>query len=254
MLSKSLIKLVRSLDVKKFRKESGLFVAEGNKIVHDLLDSDIYCEKIIATNKWLAENNIKNSNAEIIATNESDLSRISFLRAPQGVMGIFRQRTTETDNRIAEKTLCLALDDIQDPGNLGTIIRIADWFGIENIFCSNDTADIYNPKSIQATMGAIGHVKIHYTDLPQFLESQSKNTPIYGTFLDGDNIYSKELSANGIIVMGNEGKGIGKECARIINKRLFIPNYPSGRTTSESLNVSTATAIICAEFRRRLYV
>lgn len=254
MLSKSLIKFIRSLDVKKFRKESGLFVAEGGKTVNDLLDSDIHCEKIIATEEWIKKNNIKNYNAEIVIASEAELSRISFLRTPQGVMGLFRQRSTVVEKDIAEKKLCLALDDIQDPGNLGTIIRIADWFGIEEIFCSLDTADIYNPKSIQATMGAIGRVKIHYTDLPQFLESQSKTTPIYGTFLDGENIYSKELTPNGIIVMGNEGNGIGKECAKVINERLFIPNYPEGRATSESLNVSTATAIICAEFRRRLYV
>jgi TrmH family RNA methyltransferase len=147
--------------------------------------------------------------------------------------------------------LCLALDNVQDPGNMGTIVRIADWFGIENIFCSVGTADIYNPKTIQATMGAIGRIKVHYVNLPEFLESIKEKAPLYGTFLDGENIYSKELKGNGLIIMGNEGNGISKECSRNITERLFIPNYPSGRETSESLNVSVATAIICSEFRRR---
>jgi TrmH family RNA methyltransferase len=167
------------------------------------------------------------------------------------VLGIFEQRKEEITLEIATQKLCLALDDIQDPGNLGTIVRIADWFGIEHIFCSQGTADIYNPKAVQATMGAIGRIHLHYTSLPQFLESIKGKAPIYGTFLDGENIYGKELSSNGIIVMGNEGNGIGAECAQHINNRLFIPSYPTDRPTSESLNVSTATAIICSEFRRR---
>ena len=251
MLSKSLLKLIRSLDVKKFRKESGLFVAEGGKTVTDLLGSGIECKKIIATKLWLSENSINSANTEIIEVSEQELERASFLRTPQGVLGIFCQRNNVLDETIPQKELCLALDDIQDPGNLGTIIRIADWFGIEHIICSTNTADIYNPKTIQATMGAIARVNIYYTDLPLFLSNIKKQAPIYGTFLDGENIYDKELSQNGIIVMGNEGNGIGNECAKEIDRRLFIPNFPPHRATSESLNVSTATAIICAEFRRR---
>ena len=146
----------------------------------------------------------------------------------------------------------MALDDVQDPGNLGTIIRIADWFGIEHIFCSSGTADVYNPKTIQATMGAIARVKLHYCNLPDFLKSASqKNTPIFGTFLDGENIYTQELPANGIIIMGNEGNGISKQIAEMVTHRILIPNYPQGCETSESLNVAVATAIVCAEFRRR---
>lgn len=250
MVSKSLTKQIRSLELKKFRKESGLFVAEGGKTVVDILNSDIECCKIIATEQWLSQNNIKH-NVPIIVASEDELKRTSFLRTPQGVIGVFRQREENIDKEIPHNELCLALDDIQDPGNLGTIIRIADWFGIEHIFCSTNTADIYNPKTVQATMGAICRVKVHYTNLPEFLSALKGEVPVYGTFLNGENIYHKELTNNGIIVMGNEGNGIGKECERYIDERLFIPNYPANRETSESLNVSTATAIICAEFRRR---
>lgn len=250
MISKSLLKLIRSLDVKKYRKESGLFVAEGGKTVTDILHSDLKCEKIIATREWLHENRI-DTKVEITEVSNDELQRASFLRTPQGVLGVFRIREEEPDYTAPERELCLALDDIQDPGNLGTIIRIADWFGIEHIYCSTGTVDVYNPKTVQATMGAIGRIKVCYTQLPQFLESQKERASIYGTFLNGENMYDEELSDKGIIVMGNEGNGIGSECAQYINSKLFIPNYPIGRQTSESLNVSTATAIICAEFRRR---
>lgn len=250
MLSKQLLKLIHSLEQKKYRKESGLFVAEGGKTVGDLLTAGVRCDKILATKEWLSTHKLK-TNATIIEVSDDELKRASFLRAPQGVLALFAQQSEAVDSTIATRQLCLALDDIQDPGNLGTIIRIADWFGIEHIFCSNETADVYNPKTVQATMGAIGRVKLHYTNLPQLLASLKDSTPIYGTFLDGENMYEKEIENRGIIVMGNEGNGIGQECAKEINERLFIPNYPAGRDTSESLNVSMATAIICAEFRRR---
>lgn len=250
MLSKALLKHISSLNLKKQRKESGLFVAEGGKTVKDLIDAGIVAEKIIATKEWLDTNSIK-GNIQTIEAGEEEIRRASFLKTPQGVIGIFRQPKYTPDSEAPAKRLCLALDNIQDPGNLGTIIRIADWFGIEDIFCSLGTVDAYNPKTVQATMGAIGRVKIHYIDLPEFIVSLKGKATVYGTFLDGENIYSEELTANGLVVMGNEGNGIGKECAASITKRLLIPNYPAGRPTSESLNVSTATAIICSEFRRR---
>ncbi len=152
----------------------------------------------------------------------------------------------------AAKNLVLALDDVQDPGNLGTIMRIADWFGIKDIFCSKGTADIYNPKAVQATMGAISRVKIHYTELAKEIASLPASVPVYGTFLEGDIIYDTELSGNGVIIMGNEGNGISREVGKTINRKLYIPNWPAGAATSESLNVAIATAIVCAEFRRRL--
>ena len=250
MLSKALQKRIASLENKKQRRESGLFVAEGSKTVLDLIAAGVVPEKVIATANWLAENCL-NTGIEVIEVELEEMKRISFQQTPQGVMGIFRQPRYNTDTTTPQRELCLALDNVQDPGNLGTIIRIADWFGIENIFCSAGTADVYNPKTVQATMGAIGRVKVHYVDLPSFIETTKGRAPLYGTFLDGENIYGKELENRGVIIMGNEGNGISEECSKHITERLFIPNYPVGRETSESLNVSVATAIICSEFRRR---
>ena len=250
MLSKSLQKQISALENKKQRKESGLFVAEGGKTVLDLMAAGLKADKLIATAEWLEQHG-RVSGAEVIEVSNDEMRRISFQQTPQGIMGIFRQPQHKLDTSAPERELCLALDNVQDPGNLGTIIRIADWFGIENIFCSIGTADIYNPKTVQATMGAIGRVKVHYTDLPTLLATIKDKAPLYGTFLDGEDIYQKELKNKGLIIMGNEGNGISKECGAHITERLFIPNYPIGRETSESLNVSVATAIICSEFRRR---
>ena len=188
---------------------------------------------------------------EVMEVSNDEMRRASFQQAPQGVLAIFHQPQQEADLSAPCNELCLALDNVQDPGNLGTIIRIADWFGIKNIFCSIGTADAYNPKTVQATMGAIGRVRVHYLDLPLYVASLNGKAAIYGTFLDGENIYKKELCNKGIIIMGNEWNGISNECSTLVNERLFIPNYPAGCETSESLNVSVATAIICSEFRRR---
>ena len=163
---------------------------------------------------------------------------------------MFEQPFYKLDFEAPSRSLCLTLDGVQDPGNLGTIIRIADWFGIEDLFCSQNTVDVYNPKTIQATMGALSRVKVHYTDLIPFIQTLH-NVPVYGTFLDGDVIYQSELSPTGLIIMGNEGNGISPEIENIVTQRLYIPNYPKERKTSESLNVAVATSIICAEFRRR---
>ena len=237
--------------MKKFRKESGLFVAEGEKIVFDLIAAGMECVKLIATKRFLASLPALDG-TEIIETDDDELKKASFLRTPQGIMALFRQRDEACDFSVASRELSLALDDVQDPGNLGTIIRIADWFGIENVFCSQGTVDVYNPKTVQATMGALARVNVHYVDLPKFLSAaREAGAPVYGTFLNGGNIYEHGLSAAGVIVMGNEGKGIGAECERLVSDRILIPNFPAGRATSESLNVSTATAIVCSEFRRR---
>ena len=251
MLSKNTLKLITSLEQKKYRKESGLFVAEGGKTVNDLIDCGFVAEKVIATREWLDTHTLHGRH-DVIEVTEEELRRASFLRAPQGVLTLFRQPSYTLDHEAPAKRLCLALDNVQDPGNLGTIVRLADWFGIEEVYCSTGSADIYNPKCIQATMGAVGRVKVFYTELPEFLSKVKENAPVYGTFLDGEDLYDKQLETNGIILMGNEGNGISKECAQHVNERLFIPNYPAGRETSESLNVSTATAIICGEFRRRM--
>ncbi len=251
MLSKATLKLISSLGLKKYRKESGLFVAEGGKCVCDLLDCGIRAEKILATEEWL-EGHEPRYRAGVTLVSDDELKKASFLQAPQGIIAIMRQPVHEIDYKAPASRLCLALDGVQDPGNLGTIVRIADWFGIEEIYCSETCADIFNPKTVQATMGALGRIRIFYTSLPSFLERIKGETPIYGTFLDGKDMYSKELQGRGIILMGNEGKGISRECEQHVSERLFIPSYPQGRSTSESLNVSTATAIICSEFRRRM--
>lgn len=247
-LSKNKIKYIRSLEVKKVRKEEHVFLAEGPKLVGDLL-GHFHCRFLAATSSWFRKHTNVSAD-ELIEISSEELSRASLLKTPQEVLAVFEQPVYELSDRFVRRSLCLALDDIQDPGNLGTIIRIADWFGIEHVICSANTVDVYNPKTIQATMGAIARVKVHYTSLPEFIRSL-EDVPVFGTFLDGKNIYQQPLSAHGLIVMGNEGNGIGKETGELINRRLYIPNYPEGQETSESLNVAIATAVICAEFRRQ---
>ena len=250
MLTKNTIKLIRSLELKKFRTRENSFVAEGPKVVGDLL-AVMRPKMLFATSQWISENNTNGIDVEIVS--EDELSRISFLQHPQQVLAVFPMPSYDESidyTKELKGKLTLALDSVQDPGNLGTIIRIADWFGIETILCSHETADAYNPKVIQATMGSIARVRIIYTDLTKTLEAIASEMPIYGTFLDGENIHSRQLPQEAVIVMGNEGKGISQDVARLVTDRVLIPNYPEGRPTADSLNVAIATAITCAEFRR----
>lgn len=250
MLSKNDIKEIKSLEQKKFRTAKGLFVAEGHKLVDELLGR-FDCVLAIATDKWnRTGSRIPAERFEQVTPDE--LKRASLLQTPQDVLAVFRipQHHARLASTAAEN-LVLALDDVQDPGNLGTIVRIADWFGIKDIFCSKGTADVYNPKAVQATMGALARVRLHYTDLKQELESLGGTAPVYGTFLNGKNMYETELSRNGVIIMGNEGNGISPQVEAAVTHRLYIPNWPQGAPTSESLNVAIATAIVCSEFRRR---
>lgn len=246
-LSKNKLKYIRSLKEKKYRLEHNTFVAEGNKLICDLLPH-LKCQILVATSTFL-ETTDTNGIDEVIEVSESQLAQASFLQNPQQALAVFYQLRNDNTDDIKDQ-LILALDGIQDPGNMGTIVRLADWYGIQNIFCSHDSADIYNPKVVQATMGALARVNIHYTDLSDFLRN-NENIPVYGTFLDGKNMYEQNITPHGIIVMGNEGNGIRPEIEELINRKLYIPNYPIGQQTSESLNVAIATAIICAEFRRR---
>lgn len=248
MLSKAKIKWIHSLEMKKFRNEYGLFLAEGHKLVGDLLPL-LTCRFLAATPKWLAQHPATKAD-EICEVSDEELRRASIQQHPQEVLAVFEIPQHQLSIDELNKSLSLALDGVQDPGNLGTIIRIADWFGIENVICSKDTVDAYNPKTIQASMGAIGRVKVHYCLLPELFKQVQ--VPVFGTFLEGENIYRKTLPAQGIIVMGNEGKGVSKEVAALVDEKLFIPNFPLERQGSESLNVSTATAIVCSEFRRRI--
>ena len=250
MISKNKIKYIRSLELKKNRNKEGKFVAEGFKVVDDLLALQP-ADLIVATGEWLRGKHF-GAETEVIEVTDEELKKVSFLQHPQQVLAVFRQATSG-DYSINTSELSLALDGVQDPGNLGTIIRIADWFGITHIFCSQGTVDAFNPKPVQATMGALARVKLHYCDLKEFIRTQAaRHVPVFGTFLDGGNIYSQELSDHGVIVMGNEGNGVSQEVEALVSHKLLIPNYPQGQETSESLNVAVATAIVCAEFRRRM--
>lgn len=248
-LGKNRIKYIRSLELKKKRKEENVFLAEGPKLVGELTGV-FHCCFLAATAEWIELHQGVRAD-EISVVTEEELSRASLLKTPQQVLAVFEQPAYSIDAAVVSHSLCLALDDVQDPGNLGTIIRLADWFGIEHIFCSRNSADVFNPKVVQATMGAIARVKVSYTSLPDLINSLPEGTEVYGAFLDGDNIYSQELSAKGLLVMGNEGNGVSPEVEKLINKKLYIPNYPPQREASESLNVAVATAVICAEFRRK---
>lgn len=250
MLSKNKQKYLRQLSMKKHRDELGVFLAEGPKVVGDLL-GHFHCRLLCGTREWLFQHQDAEAD-EVLEISQQELESASQLKTPRDVLAVFEKPAEvpfETLSTIPESHLALALDGVQDPGNLGTILRIADWYGIEDVFCSLDTADAFSPKTIQATMGAVARVRVHYINLPEFLSRLE--VPLYGTFLDGTDMYEQELSSNGIIVMGNEGNGISPAVGALINRRLFIPSYPADRETSESLNVAIATAITCAEFRRR---
>ena len=241
MISKNQQKLIRQLEKKKFRQREGLFVAEGPKVVGDLIRSGIKPQALCATDQYEQEQ----GNYSLVTAEE--LQRVSFLQHPQQVLGLFP--LPEPVMELPQQgRLYLALDGVQDPGNMGTIIRLADWFGIDTIYCSDDTADAWSPKVVQATMGSIARVKVVYTDLVALLHDTT--LPIYGTLLDGTDIYREELSKDGIIVMGNEGNGISPEVRQLVTRRLLIPPFRQG-DTAESLNVAIATAITCSEFRRR---
>ncbi len=247
MISKNQQKYIRQLEQKKYRKREGLFVAEGTKVVGDLLKRYTPAT-VFSTPQWEAPEGITPQ----IVTDE-ELQRISFQQHPQQVLALFpipSQKADDPQIMLNEQTLTLALDGVQDPGNLGTIIRIADWFGINTLICSEDTADAWNPKVVQATMGSLARINIIYTSLPTLLDRLPDNYPVYGTFLDGKNIYTEQLSANGLIIMGNEGNGISEEIRQRVSHRLLIPDFHQGET-ADSLNVAIATAITCSEFRRR---
>ncbi len=255
-LTKAQVKLVRSLQSKRVRDALGLFVAEGEKCVHDLQVTFPLVMLVTREN-----------------ATSTEIAQMSSLRTPQGVIGVFRkERMTVCGGMQNESVgiscgtsplvsmgldgIVVALDGVQDPGNLGTILRTCDWFGVHDVYCSQDTADCFNPKVVQATMGALARVRVHYLDLVCMLQAQRVNgVPVYGTLLDGRNMYEDSAivdAANGILVMGNEGNGISDRVRTLVTHPLCISSYPVGAKTSESLNVSIATAIVLAEFRRRI--
>ena len=243
-MTKQEIQFVRSLADKRNRDQERLFIAEGDKLISEIIASGLKVRNIYALEGHLS------GKAEVVSAKE--MERISQLKTAASSLAVVEQPRHKTPSTAPADKLSIALDGVQNPGNLGTIIRLADWFGVEDIFCSMDTADCFNPKVVQATMGAILRVKVHYLPLAEFLKRTAvEGTPIYGTMLDGENIYSTDLKATGVIVMGNEGKGVSDECAKHFTHKLLIPSYPPERQGSESLNVAMATGIVCAEFRRR---
>jgi TrmH family RNA methyltransferase len=240
MVSKNQIKLITGLHQKKQRFANQLFFAEGVKVIQELLKSNFELEHLYTTLNDFET--VQSSKRTLI--NEQELKKISALATPNSCLAVFK---IPAENKIIDSGLIIALDDIRDPGNLGTILRLCDWFGIKQIICSKETVDIYNPKVVQATMGSITRVNVNYIDLKTFI-TQTK-LPVFGTFMDGDNIYQSSLPQNGIIIMGNEANGISAEIEKIVTSRISIPRFGELQKT-ESLNVATATAIILSEFKR----
>lgn len=250
MLSNAQIKLIRSLEQKKYRNQHGLYVAEGEKIVAEILQSKTVFDKIYITKNWIEKNSdlYQQNEQQLSVVSDAELNKISFLHTPNEALALMPLHYPSINSVNISDNLVLALDTLQDPGNMGTIMRIADWFGIDAIICSENSVDVYNPKVIQATMGAFLRVKVFYTQLEDFLKEQkNKAIPIYGALLNGEIIYNAALSNTGIILMGNESKGINENLIKLIDKPLFIPKLGG----AESLNVSVATGIICSEFSRR---
>ena len=240
MITKSQIKLITSLQQKKYRKQAQLFFVEGMKGDQELLDSNFELQELYTTKSDFSA--IDKSKVHTIS--DAELKKISALTTPNTCLAVFK---IPKQISYEQKGLIVALDDVRDPGNLGTIIRLCDWFGIKTLFCSEESVDVYNPKVVQATMGSISRVNVIYGNLEQFLSNTK--LPVFGTFMDGKNIYSENLPKEGIIVMGNEANGVSKSVENLVSERISIPRFGDLKAT-ESLNVATATAIILSEFKR----
>ena len=246
-ITNNICKMVAGLDERKHRRREGAFKAEGTKCVLDTL-GHFYLRALYATQDWLDEHPDIASLAETAVASRGDLRKMSSLTTPGQVIAVYDIPERSFSPAMAENSLMLALDTIQDPGNLGTIIRVADWYGITDILASRETADCFAPKVIQATMGSISRVSVHYCDLPETIAAIG-SPHVYGTFLDGTDIDTLPLSQTGIIVIGNEGNGISAEVSRLVTERITLPSYPAGRPTGESLNAAIATAITISKFR-----
>ena len=249
VLTNNIIKLVASLAHKKYRTENGCFTAEGTKCVRDTWDS-FNCRWLIATKTWYEQCGHAGHYEKLLLADKGQMARMSQFSTPSDVIAVYDLPEYTLDISDLANELTIVLDTVQDPGNLGTIIRIADWFGVKNIVCSDTTVDAFSHKVIQATMGAISRVKVHYCDLDEFL-TEASGLPIYGTYLEGSNIYDANLKDSGLLIMGNEGRGISPKLEKYVTHKLHIPSFQPDCTTSESLNVGVATAIAVSEFRRR---
>lgn len=255
MISKNQVQYIKSLAIAKFRKVNGQFVAEGPKLVSELLTSHFSCEKIFALPEWIEINRYKiKGKTSVVEISVEELNRISAQKTPNQVLAIINMpEKLPFNTEILSGQLVIMLDGINDPGNLGTIIRTADWFGISHIICSENCADVYNPKVVQATMGSVFRVNVWYESIIKILGHLSPEIPVYGAVLDGISIYQTNLSSTGVVIIGSESHGISSELKPFITTRICIPGYPvEDRITAESLNASVAAAIVIAEFRKRL--
>lgn len=241
MISKNQIKYIRSLQQKKYRDELKLFVAEGPKVVNDLLQSNYVVREIFTTDLKLI-----NTSKNVYEIKEKELESISSFHTPNKILAVFEVKTNTVDINSLKDKLVIALDDMRDPGNLGTIVRLADWFGIINVICSETCVDLYNPKTIQSTMGSIARVNVVYASLEEVLP-KFKN--VYGAVLDGHSIYKEKLAAEAVVVIGSESHGISESLLKFITHKISIPSFSLG---ADSLNAATACAIICSEFKRAL--
>lgn len=254
MLSKQITKIIQNLEKKKFREKYNLFKIEGEKLVAELLRSPLAVHAIIAYPEWIQANGHLLGKTQVLETDEKGMKAISNFQSLPHVMALAEIPNHPYHPDEVAGTLSLVLNGIQDPGNLGTILRIADWFGVSHLLCDRDCASIYNPKCVQASMGAIFRVHAYYLDLPETIRQlKAKGMPVFGTFLDGENIYTSPLPSQGLIIMGNEGKGIAEDIGKLADFRLTIPNFTPTGASSESLNVGVATGIILSEFKRRIY-
>ena len=254
MLSKQVTKIIQNLEKKKFREKYNLFKIEGTKLVKELLHSHFKIRNIIAFAEWIEQNQSLLSNTSVLEVTPQEMNAISNFQSLPEVIALAEIPVHLYSKDKVESTLSLALNGIQDPGNLGTILRVADWFGIRHILCDHDCASAYNPKCVQASMGAIFRVHPYYLELPETIqELKSSNYPIFGTFLDGKNIYTTTLKDRGLIIMGNEGKGIAPNIEALTDTKLTIPSFAATDEGSESINVGVATGIILSEFKRRIY-
>lgn len=254
MLSKQITKIIQNLEKKKFREKYNLFKIEGEKLVAELLRSPLAVHAIIAYPEWIQANGHLLGKTQVLETDEKGMKAISNFQSLPHVMALAEIPNHPYRPDEVAGTLSLVLNGIQDPGNLGTILRIADWFGVSHLLCDRDCASIYNPKCVQASMGAIFRVHAYYLDLPETIRQlKAKGMPVFGTFLDGENIYTSPLPSQGLIIMGNEGKGIAEDIGKLADFRLTIPNFTPAGASSESLNVGVATGIILSEFKRRIY-
>ncbi|MEY8593369.1 RNA methyltransferase [Butyricimonas hominis] len=254
MLSKHLTNIIQNLEKKKFREKYNLFKIEGEKLVQELFLSDMKVDTLIARPSWIERNRQKAQSYNTIEVNEIEMGRVSNFKSLPEVIALAQIPVKEHSPEEIKNELSIVLNGIQDPGNLGTILRLSDWFGVRHVFCDHDCANIFNPKSVQASMGAIFRVNVFYLDLVEFIPRfVDQNFPCYGAFLEGENIYRTELRTKGFIVMGNEGNGISPEIERFVTRKITIPSFAHSPYSTESLNVGVATGIILSEFKRIEY-